>query len=198
MTNNKFYSHPCFANLNFLCPTDNFRNVVGFDDVIFWSSVLGGPPPSYRSSTYADDSSTYSESSGAAFTSKRRNSWSNFVRNEESLYGAKKTDVLHTFSPCASPLTPYHQIYHGNVIGSYSRSNGFGYITESEKLKTVYHLENYNLNGPYSKYYTPFYSFSPSGDHCPDIHLPTAAAKFILKVCFFMLHCMSKHVALCN
>lgn len=117
----------------------------------FTSSVFpGGPPPSYRSSTIADDCSLFSSaesSSGAATTPTiiRRNSWTNLIQSDENVQ--RKDLIPFCQSHCTTTITDTSnrpsKIVHGNSYQS---------------------LEKYNLSGRYAKYFTPFYLLNAAGD----------------------------------
>ncbi|CAG9537892.1 unnamed protein product [Cercopithifilaria johnstoni] len=121
------------------------------------SSIFpGGPPPSYRSSTNADDSATFStaESSSVAtptYSIKRRNSWTNLIASNEN---SCKKDLLHYMEPlyatttgCVNIAMPAFYTWTGNIYG-----NNYQFP------------EKYNLNGRYAKHFTPFYVLNSAGD----------------------------------
>ncbi|VBB25476.1 unnamed protein product [Acanthocheilonema viteae] len=123
------------------------------------SSIFPGcPPPSYRSSTNADDSATFSstESSGVAaptYSIKRRNSWINLIESNENLC---KKDLLHYTEPPYTTTTTTGNVnipmpacctWTGNIYG-----NNYQFP------------QKYNLNGRYAKYFTPFYVLNSTGD----------------------------------
>ncbi|KAL3985824.1 hypothetical protein ACH3XW_40240 [Acanthocheilonema viteae] len=135
------------------------------------SSIFPGcPPPSYRSSTNADDSATFSstESSGVAaptYSIKRRNSWINLIESNENLC---KKDLLHYTEPPYTTTTTTGNVnipmpacctWTGNIYG-----NNYQFP------------QKYNLNGRYAKYFTPFYVLNSTGD-------PIAISKLELTNC---------------
>ncbi|VDP12379.1 unnamed protein product [Onchocerca flexuosa] len=120
----------------------------------------GGPPPSYRSSTNADDSITFSstESSTVAATAKstkRRNSWTNLIENNENLC---KNDIsYHTEPLCISTATTTTNNANIMMSACYTWTEGI-YQTSYQSL------EKYNLNGRFAKHFTPFYVLNSAGD----------------------------------
>uniref|UniRef100_A0A158Q8W4 BRICHOS domain-containing protein n=1 Tax=Elaeophora elaphi TaxID=1147741 RepID=A0A158Q8W4_9BILA len=120
----------------------------------------GGPPPSYRSSTNADDSATFSSTESSSvdattYSIKRRNSWTNLIENNENL---SKKDLLY----CAEPL------YTTTAIAATNSANIVmpAYCTWTGNIyENNYQFpEKYNLNGRYAKHFTPFYVLNSSGD----------------------------------
>ncbi|VDK70704.1 unnamed protein product [Litomosoides sigmodontis] len=131
----------------------------------------GGPPPSYRSSTNADDSVTFSstESSSVAVpisTIKRRNSWANLIESNENLC---KKHLLHNTQPPYTTTTAAANRVNSATPACFTAT---GSIYEN----SCKYLEKYNLAGRYAKHFTPFYVLNSAGD-------PIAISKLQLTNC---------------
>ncbi|VDM98868.1 unnamed protein product [Thelazia callipaeda] len=125
--------------------------------------ISGCPPPSYRSSTNADDSGTFISNESSSFPAtvgpciKRRYSWANLIEKHADL---NRSDFPHySDSSCSVPLTRTS----AGIEDSMPYSRHVSQVPNSCAKNNNY-LERYNLSGRYAKHFTPFYQLNAAGD----------------------------------